>query len=91
VLDRAVSLVKAGGRTAYVTCSVLEEENGDQVRAFVSRHAEFSILPPADVIKALGEQAFMFGKAARLSDTGFTMTPRTTETDGFFVSLLRRA
>jgi hypothetical protein len=33
----------------------------------------------------------MFGKAARLSDTGFTMTPRTTETDGFFVSLLRRA
>jgi 16S rRNA (cytosine967-C5)-methyltransferase len=91
VLDRAVPLVKAGGRIAYVTCSVLEEENGDQVRAFVGRHAEFSIQPPADVIKALGEQAFMFGKAARLSDTGFTMTPRTTETDGFFVSLLRRA
>jgi 16S rRNA (cytosine967-C5)-methyltransferase len=91
VLDRAVPLVKAGGRIAYVTCSVLEEENGDQVRAFVARHAEFSIQPPADVIKALGEQAFMFDKAARLSDTGFTMTPRTTETDGFFVSLLRRA
>jgi 16S rRNA (cytosine967-C5)-methyltransferase len=91
VLDRAVPLVKAGGRIAYVTCSVLEEENGDQVRAFVARHAEFSIQPPAEVIKALGEQAFMFGKAARLSDTGFTMTPRTTETDGFFVSLLHRA
>jgi len=90
VLDRAVPLVKAGGRIAYVTCSVLDEENGAQVRAFLAHHAEFSVLPPGDVIKALGERALMFGQAARLSDTGFTMTPRTTETDGFFISLLRR-
>ena len=32
-LDRAVALVKPGGRIAYVTCSVLAEENGDQIRA----------------------------------------------------------
>ena len=31
LLDRAVPLLKAGGRIAYVTCSVLPEENGDQV------------------------------------------------------------
>ena len=37
VLDRAAALVKPGGRIAYVTCSVLEEENGDQVRAFLAR------------------------------------------------------
>ena len=91
VLDRAVPLLKAGGRIAYVTCSVLDEENGAQVRAFFGRHAEFSIRPPAEVIEVLGERAFMFGKAARLSGEGITMTPRTTETDGFFVSLLRRA
>ena len=91
VLKRAVSLLKAGGRIAYVTCSVLEEENGDQVRAFLARHSEFSVRPPAEVAKALGELAFMFGKAARLSGEGITMTPRTTETDGFFVSLLHRA
>ncbi len=91
MLDRAVPLLKAGGRIAYVTCSVLDEENGDQVRAFLTRHAGFSVQPPAEVITALGEDAFMFGKAARLSDEGITMTPRTTETDGFFVSLLRRA
>jgi 16S rRNA (cytosine967-C5)-methyltransferase len=90
VLDRAVPLIKAGGRIAYVTCSVLEEENGAQVRAFLGRHAEFSIQPPGDVIKALGERALMFGKAARLSAEGITMTPRTTETDGFFISLLWR-
>ena len=41
VLERAAALVKPGGRIAYITCSVLAEENGDQVRAFVGRHARF--------------------------------------------------
>ena len=90
ILDRAVPLLKAGGRIAYVTCSVLDEENGAQVRAFLARHAGFSIQPPAEVAKALGERALMFVKAARLSEEGILMTPRTTETDGFFVSILWR-
>jgi 16S rRNA (cytosine967-C5)-methyltransferase len=91
ILDRAVGLLKSGGRIAYVTCSVLDEENGAQVRAFIARHVGFSVQPPGETIKALGDQAFMFGKAARLSDEGVLMTPRTTDTDGFFVSVLRRA
>ena len=90
ILDRAVPLVKAGGRIAYVTCSVLDQENGAQVRAFLARQPGFALTPPADVAGALGERAFMFGKAARLSDEGILMTPRTTDTDGFYVSLLRR-
>ena len=91
ILDRAVPLLKASGRIAYVTCSVLDEENGAQVRAFLTRHPEFSVQPPTEVIRALGEHALMFGKAARLSGEGILMTPLTTETDGFFVSLLRHA
>jgi 16S rRNA (cytosine967-C5)-methyltransferase len=90
ILNRAVPLLKAGGRIAYITCSVLAEENAAQVRNFLARHLEFSVQPAADVIQALGERAFMFGKAARLSDEGILMTPRTTDTDGFFVSVLRR-
>ena len=90
VLDRAVPLLKAGGRIAYVTCSVLEEENGAQMRAFLARHDGFAIEPPNEVTQTLGERAFMFGKAARFSDEGIMMTPRTTDTDGFFVALLRR-
>ena len=43
ILDRAVPLLKAGGRIAYITCSVLDEENGAQVRAFLARHPEFSV------------------------------------------------
>ncbi len=90
ILDRAAGLVKAGGRIAYITCSVLDEENGAQVRGFLARHAEFSVRPPTEVAQALGDRAFMFAKAARLSDEGILMTPRTTETDGFFVSILKR-
>ena len=91
ILDRAVPFVKAGGRIAYITCSVLEEENDSQARGFLARHPEFAVQPPTDVIKSLGERAFMFAKAARLSGLGTLMTPRATDTDGFYVSAMRRA
>lgn len=90
ILERAAALLKSGGRIAYVTCSVLDEENGAQVRGFMKLHHEFSVQPPAEVAKALGERAAAFTKAARLSDEGILMTPRTTGTDGFFVSVLKR-
>jgi 16S rRNA (cytosine967-C5)-methyltransferase len=88
-LDHAVTLVKPGGRIAYVTCSVLDDENGAQVRAFVARHPRFTIVPPADVTNALGERAFLFRRAVIISPEGLLMTPRRTDTDGFFVSVLR--
>jgi len=91
VLERAVPLVKPGGRIAYVTCSVLAEENGDQVRAFAARHPDFSVEKPGDVISLLGERAYLFGRAVLISDEGLLMTPLRTDTDGFFVSLLRRS
>ena len=90
-LERAVALVKPGGRIAYITCSVLAEENGDQVRAFIGRHGDFSVEKPANVINALGERAYLFARAALISDEGLLMTPRRTDTDGFFVSMLRHS
>jgi 16S rRNA (cytosine967-C5)-methyltransferase len=90
ILERAATLLKSGGRIAYVTCSVLDEENGAQVRGFMTRRHEFSVQPPAEVAKALGDRSAAFTKAARLTDEGILMTPRTTETDGFFVSVLKR-
>jgi len=90
-LERAVPLVRPGGRIAYVTCSVLEEENGAQIRNFIGLHPDFSVEKPAEVANALGERAYMFTKAALVSGEGVLMTPRRTDTDGFFVSLLRRS
>jgi len=91
VLDRAAALVKPGGRIAYVTCSLLAEENGDQVRAFLARHQDFTLLPPAEVASPLGERAFLFRHAALMSEEGILMTPRRTDTDGFYVSIVTRS
>jgi 16S rRNA (cytosine967-C5)-methyltransferase len=89
-LDRAATLVKPTGRIAYITCSVLADENGMQVRDFLTRRAEFVVVPPAQVTEALGERALLFRRAVLMSEEGLLMTPRRTDTDGFFVSLLVR-
>ena len=90
VLDRAAPLVKPGGRIAYITCSVLTEENGEQVRAFVTRHPEFAVAPPEETVSVLWEKAEAFAEAALKLPEGWLMTPRRTGTDGFFVSILKR-
>jgi 16S rRNA (cytosine967-C5)-methyltransferase len=83
--------VRPGGRIAYVTCSVLDDENGARVRAFLGRHPDFAVVPPAETMRdALGDRAALFAAAVRVSAEGLLMTPHRTGTDGFFVSVLRR-
>jgi len=77
-------------RIAYITCSVLPPENGEQVRAFVARHPEFSVVSPSQTVTALGEKAEEFAAATLQSPEGLLMTPRRTGTDGFFVSIVNR-
>ena len=91
VLDRAAELVRPGGRIAYVTCSVLPAENGEQIRSFMTRHPGFSVVPPEQTASVLWDKAEEFAAAALESAEGWLMTPRRTRTDGFFVSVLKKA
>ncbi len=43
ILDEAASRTRPGGRMVYATCSVLPEENEQQVAAFLERHPTFSL------------------------------------------------
>jgi len=90
VLDRAAALVKPGGRIAYVTCSILAPENGEQILDFITRHPEFAVVPPLQTANVLWDRAEAFAEAALRSAEGWLMTPRRTGTDGFFVSVLTR-
>ena len=45
VLDLGASMTRPGGALVYVTCSVLPEENRDQVEAFLGRHGDFAVEP----------------------------------------------
>jgi len=79
LLDRAVSLLRAGGRIAYITCSILQEENGDQIAAFLASHTEFA--PVA--LNAAHLPGHRRGAALQL-------TPATAGCDGFFLAALER-
>jgi len=45
ILDSAARLTKPGGRLVYVTCSLLREEDEDQVAHFLNTHADFRAPP----------------------------------------------
>ena len=74
-----------------MTCSVLGEENSEQVRACLARHSGFAVISPSEVATALGERALLFRRAVLMTPEGLLMTPQRTETDGFFVAVLRRS
>jgi 16S rRNA (cytosine967-C5)-methyltransferase len=91
LLDKAVAFLKPGGRIVYVTCSLLPDENGDQLRAFLGRHADFRLVPPAELVGAAPlPDATKAGLAVTVGDAGLLLTPHRTDTDGFFVGVARQ-
>ena len=44
ILDRALGMVAPGGLLGYVTCSLIEAENGARIRAFLARHPGWSLV-----------------------------------------------
>ena len=87
VLDRAVRLARPGGRIAYVTCSVLPEENDGAVSALLGRHAGLTVEPSGAVLEAAALDHL--APAVRFTQHGLQMSPYRTGTDGFYVALLR--
>lgn len=87
-LTEASGYVRPGGELLYVTCSLLPEENDAQASAFCAANPEFSIGP------ALETWDKLFAKDAPrpLSQNGLTVTlsPASTDTDGFFFCRMRR-
>jgi 16S rRNA (cytosine967-C5)-methyltransferase len=74
ILEKACKAVKPAGRLVYATCSLLREENEDQVTAFLERHPEFEIKPVDPV----------------LGNPFLRLTAHRHVTDGFFAAVLVR-
>lgn len=87
ILDAASRYVKPGGILAYVTCSVFEEENAEQVSGFLSRTAGFE---PVDQAARWLEHFPTHADRARASRHGLSLSPALSGTDGFFFSAMRR-
>jgi 16S rRNA (cytosine967-C5)-methyltransferase len=88
LLDGGARLVRPGGRLHYITCSLLPEENRDQVEAFLKRQPQFAILPYTDAWRAhVGGEPPL---SADGSSATLLLTPLDHSTDGFFIVTLRR-
>ncbi|KAA5805129.1 RsmB/NOP family class I SAM-dependent RNA methyltransferase [Alkalicaulis satelles] len=94
VLAKAAKYVKPGGRMVYVTCSVLPEENGDRVSAFLAANAGFRAVPVMDALNAsaqLTEDGALLLAACEGEHGALQLTPARTGTDGFYVCVMERA
>ena len=78
LLDNLWPLLREGGSLLYATCSVLPEENSEQVDAFLARTPDAEITTPADVA---------WGRPA---GAGRQLLPENDSHDGFFYARLKK-
>ncbi|MDC1214405.1 RsmB/NOP family class I SAM-dependent RNA methyltransferase [Rhodospirillales bacterium] len=84
IMLSAAELVKPHGRLIYVTCSLLQEENEQQLAWFVEKKPEFQPIPIDEVwSETVGGPPPPSGPCLRLS-------PASAGTDGFFCAVLER-
>ncbi len=79
ILSNQANYVRPGGVLMYSTCTVLRRENEDVVKAFLSQREDF-YLEPLDL-----PAVFPNNESGML-----TLIPGEYDTDGFFISRLRR-
>jgi 16S rRNA (cytosine967-C5)-methyltransferase len=84
ILAQAAPLVKPGGRLVYATCSILPEENQQQVEAFLSQNPAFRLIPVGEV------WAELLDSICPVDQPTLQLTPNRHGTDGFFVAVMER-
>ncbi|MCA3556574.1 RsmB/NOP family class I SAM-dependent RNA methyltransferase [Aestuariivirga sp.] len=88
LLEKGFQLAKPGGTVLYITCSVLPEENTEQLAAFLTHHRDMRVVPYKEVWER------MIGGEAPVSADGskdtLLLTPARHDTDGFFVAVMKR-
>ena len=82
LLDTCCRYVKRNGVLVYSTCSVLPEENGEQIQRFLSAHPEFALSPLPETI---GEEF-----RNHYTETGLQLLPHRDHVEGFFIARLKR-
>jgi 16S rRNA (cytosine967-C5)-methyltransferase len=87
ILDQGQNYVKAGGELVYITCSILADENDNQVQKFLERHTDFTAVPPQILWTGTFSDMPLPQSASKY---GITLTPLSTQTDGFYIAMLKR-
>jgi 16S rRNA (cytosine967-C5)-methyltransferase len=88
ILNEGQRYLKPDGVLIYITCSILPEENDDQVAAFLASHPDFASIAPKELWRGAFGTDLPLG--VETSQAGVALTPRLTGTDGFYFNALRR-
>lgn len=86
ILVKAAELVRPGGRLVYATCSLLPQENEEQMDRFLARGDAFAPVPLDGLWAALRP-----GVAPPCAGPWLSLSPAGQGTDGFFCAVLERA
>ncbi|TVP48138.1 MAG: 16S rRNA (cytosine(967)-C(5))-methyltransferase RsmB [Halomonas sp.] len=78
LLDNLWSMLREGGTLLYATCSVLPEENIEQIEAFLARTPDAHVTTPGDVAWGIP------------SGAGRQLFPAQSSHDGFFYARLEK-
>ena len=85
ILETAKKYIRPGGLFVYATCSIWRVENHDQIKRFLDNNPEFSLEPIGEnnpeIIKKL---------KTKQDAEGLQLTPLDHQTDGFFMSVMRK-
>ncbi len=85
ILNSAAGLCKNGGEIVYITCSLVYEENEEQIKKFLKKNKNFELI---DVRKRWNN---IFASNIDVgNDFWITLTPDILETDGYFISILKK-
>lgn len=87
ILREGAAFVKKGGRLAYVTCSVFYEENEAQIEKFLKENSNFMPCDPEQLWQKHMNKNVL---TPFFTAHGILFAPHKSETDGFYLSLLRR-
>ena len=85
ILLNASKFCKVGGKIVYITCSLLYDENESQIKDFLNNCKNFEVINfKEDIKKYIKKEIFKYNKF------GLTLTPNVLNTDGYFISLLKK-
>lgn len=85
ILETAYAHTAKGGRIVYMTCSILADENQNQIQAFLKKHDD---VKPLDLSVLWQEK---IGGRYPFSSVDYAQfSPLVTQTDGFFVCVMQK-
>lgn len=86
ILEQAAKFMQPEGEIIYITCSVLPQENAEQIEAFIKKTGLYKAID----MKARWTEIFPdAAQKPKFDKFGLTLSPQATGTDGFYISILQ--